>query len=91
MDAGRECKENGRFATVIPRNGLVQGMPQLFYLVDPRAVYRLEQQHKLQVLAQPLLCFFALMDNVVVHCAFRDDPASDFGMSRPPISVSSGQ
>ncbi|WP_235357453.1 DUF6088 family protein [Arsukibacterium sp. MJ3] len=23
-------------------------------------------------------------------CVFRDDPASDFGMSRPPISVSSG-
>ena len=26
----------------------------------------------------------------VSSCVFRDDPASDFGMSRPPISVSSG-
>lgn len=24
------------------------------------------------------------------YCVFRDDPASDFGMSRPSISVSSG-
>ena len=26
----------------------------------------------------------------IQHCIFRDDLASDFGMSRPPISVSSG-
>ena len=26
----------------------------------------------------------------VFACIFRDDLASDFGMSRPPISVSSG-
>lgn len=27
--------------------------------------------------------------NILIHhyCVFRDDPASDFGMSRPPISV----
>ena len=26
----------------------------------------------------------------IANCIFRDDLASDFGMSRPPISVSSG-
>ena len=26
----------------------------------------------------------------LLRCIFRDDLASDFGMSRPPISVSSG-
>jgi predicted nucleotidyltransferase len=30
------------------------------------------------------------IDIAVLCCIFRDDLASDFGMSRPPISVSSG-
>lgn len=28
--------------------------------------------------------------DINANCIFRDDLASDFGMSRPPISVSSG-
>ena len=30
------------------------------------------------------------IDALLDKCIFRDDLASDFGMSRPPISVSSG-
>ncbi|EHR41431.1 nucleotidyl transferase AbiEii/AbiGii toxin family protein [Alishewanella jeotgali] len=37
---------------------------------------------------RPLLNHYNIV--VPTECVFRDDPASDFGMSRPPISVSSG-
>ena len=45
----------------------MQGMPQLFNLINPRTVDWLEQQNKLGILLQPCLCFLTLVNDVIIH------------------------
>lgn len=55
------------FTSVIPRNCLMEGIPQSLYDVDPRAINGLEQQIELWVLLEPSLRFLTLVNDVVVQ------------------------
>ena len=60
---------------MVPGNRFMEGMPQPLNLVHPRGIYRLIQHDELRIFCQPALCFFALVDDVVIQDQ-RDAPGA---------------